>query len=477
MRFPLRKRPWRFGMWLIFAATLRFILFSVWENPSVFLQMKKTPVEAMEYPRTLSSPPTLASTVDSLDPIGVPRWKDPDGINLAPILRLLTGVLEGTSSSITWSKDARTSFPETLYIVDIDGVWMSRTLRDRNERPQRSHRLRPVEAMMNAAWQRLLRETNNTTRWPNALRSMNSNGGLPLVHWYGDYFLCNENNWWDEATNTSYSIPLFTNGALSTCESTFPMVTYKSIQAAKPSSTDWDELFENQALSKTHRKRIRKVVWRGSLTDKRLAFRDGLERPPRWRLAQVAATRPDILDVGLTFSPRRKPQPQWDLEQEIGGYVDPIYPMSSLQNYSGVIDIDGNAWSSRLGPQLCLDTVTLKVEPRFVDHFYSQLQPWVHYIPVRNDLSDLIERADWVIDPQNADFVERIRQAAHEWCRSELTFPALAEQVLNSWEVYATELFRNDPQWRKRLSQWRHRRSIQESFGFELVEHFLDETK
>jgi len=44
---------------------------------------------------------------------------------------------------------------------------------------------------------------------------------------------------------------------------------------------------------------------------------------------------------------------------------------------------------------LALDAVVLKQDSEYYEHFYPQLKPWVHYIPVKRDLSDVIEKIKW----------------------------------------------------------------------------------
>lgn len=40
----------------------------------------------------------------------------------------------------------------------------------------------------------------------------------------------------------------------------------------------------------------------------------------------------------------------------------------------------------------------LKHDSIYYEHFYKQLQPWVHYIPFKADLSDLLEKIQWARD-------------------------------------------------------------------------------
>lgn len=63
------------------------------------------------------------------------------------------------------------------------------------------------------------------------------------------------------------------------------------------------------------------------------------------------------------------------------------------------LDVDGqtNTWSNLL-VRLHLGCCVLKVAGRygFRQWYYDRLEPWEHYVPVRSDLSDLLERIEWV---------------------------------------------------------------------------------
>jgi hypothetical protein len=138
------------------------------------------------------------------------------------------------------------------------------------------------------------------------------------------------------------------------------------------------------------------------------------------------------------------------LASMIGGLVEPIRPMANFQRYVGVLDLDGNSWRSRFRTLLCYKSVLLKVEPRFVDSFYKHLLPWVHYIPVRGNVSDLLERAAYVADPRNRERVRAIAASANAWCRSYMIHDVLADEVLVNCARYVGYLDRADPQWQEK---------------------------
>jgi len=60
----------------------------------------------------------------------------------------------------------------------------------------------------------------------------------------------------------------------------------------------------------------------------------------------------------------------------------------------------------------------LKQETQNVQWFYTQLKPWIHYIPVEEDLSDLIEKIQWAIDNDEASKI--IAQNAHTFVEENL---------------------------------------------------------
>jgi len=97
--------------------------------------------------------------------------------------------------------------------------------------------------------------------------------------------------------------------------------------------------------------------------------------------------------------------------------------MEDFQKYRAVIDIDGNSWSSRFADLMCMNSVMIKVQPDWVDYFYPELRPWVHYIPVYGNLMNLVEVVAHVTaeDQETQQQMRSIVQNANSWCRSKMT--------------------------------------------------------
>ena len=52
----------------------------------------------------------------------------------------------------------------------------------------------------------------------------------------------------------------------------------------------------------------------------------------------------------------------------------------------------------RLPYLLAGGSLVLKQDSEYYEHFYHLLEPWVHYVPVKSDISDLDEKLQWAMD-------------------------------------------------------------------------------
>lgn len=423
-----------------------------------------------------------------------PRWGDTIeeeetlGIQFAPILDF---ILNSSSAAYAprWhhkdpayictndhTKDVNGWFPETLYVVDAHGLWTSQLHRNITNEGKGSvkDKLVPIETIR--AWDILHdKESTNAARWPRLHELLLKREGdtddkaigFPYLAWYGDYTGCNYRNW----KNKQYSIPLFTTAANVNCNFTFPIPTYQIVKDSKNNTLQWELSMKQNGMQYPWHKKRKQVVWRGALTGRIL---NETHRSPRWKMLEyVTALKQQhirnrlspedfLLDAGATRLPLR--HHHWNLSLDsIGGLVNRISPMSDFQQYRGILDIDGNSWSSRFGALLCSNSVILKVEPEWVDYFHwkrhhdgrrSLLQPWKHYIPVRTDLSDLMEVAAFVADIRNDKILRDIVSHANVWCRQYMIRESVARDMLDIWERYVELLDIGSPDWVNTM--WKH---------------------
>lgn len=101
----------------------------------------------------------------------------------------------------------------------------------------------------------------------------------------------------------------------------------------------------------------------------------------------------------------------------------------------GIISVDGigNEWT--LPWKLLANSVCVLVEStRTWQWYYPLLRPWVHYVPVKPDMSDLASAIAYVLDPNNDDALQRIARASTELATS-LTVASAAAGVREQLEA------------------------------------------
>lgn len=65
-------------------------------------------------------------------------------------------------------------------------------------------------------------------------------------------------------------------------------------------------------------------------------------------------------------------------------------------NYRYLMAVDGVSNPSAFAWELVSGSTVLKQESEYIQWFYPALTPWVHYIPFREDCSDLEEIVQWL---------------------------------------------------------------------------------
>jgi len=106
------------------------------------------------------------------------------------------------------------------------------------------------------------------------------------------------------------------------------------------------------------------------------------------------------------------------LENKTINYPKQIEPVKGIEfknmsKYKYIINIDGSVTAFRLTAELAYMSVILKVDSEYNIWYSKLLKPWIHYIPIKKDLSDLAEKITWC--KMNDSQACKIAQNANEF--------------------------------------------------------------
>ncbi len=141
----------------------------------------------------------------------------------------------------------------------------------------------------------------------------------------------------------------------------------------------------------------RKIAfWRGSTTGGEIDC-DAWWKMDRVRLCRIAAEHPTMFDAGLAGIVQVTESEAAEIHAS--GLVRDFIPETEFIRFRYQIDIDGNSnsWPG-LFQKLLTGSPVLKVASRlgFKQWYYDRLVPWGNFVPVQTDMSDLVEKVNWL---------------------------------------------------------------------------------
>lgn len=178
-----------------------------------------------------------------------------------------------------------------------------------------------------------------------------------------------------------------------------------------PTWDDWQRANPHKFFPKTCKTPvITPVLWK----DKKptAVFRGGStgcgvtrDTNPRLKVAYLSTITPEedgypLIDAGITnwnIRPRKLRGVKY-LQTIDVNTQPPLVPRLSPQEqtaYKYIINIDGHVTAFRLSIELSFGSVILLVKSKYYIWYMKMLKPYVHYVPVESDLSDLVEKIRW----------------------------------------------------------------------------------
>lgn len=112
------------------------------------------------------------------------------------------------------------------------------------------------------------------------------------------------------------------------------------------------------------------------------------------------------------------------------------------EQYKYILHIDGFVAAWRMAIELFSMCVILKVDSLWVEHYYDDLIPYVHYIPIKNDLSDLIQTIAWCND--NPDLCYKIALNAYNYAIANITMNNVCNYLVKLCNLCDNEIANDD---------------------------------
>lgn len=158
------------------------------------------------------------------------------------------------------------------------------------------------------------------------------------------------------------------------------------------------------------------------------------ETNQRLNALELSLKYPSYLDIGIT---------KWNLrprKYESDNYLRTIerlsYPLSnslSLQEqsnkYKYILNLEGHVSAYRLSYELSSGSVVLLAGSKWKMWYSDLLEPYIHYVPIKADLSDLIDRINWCRD--NDDECELIADTAKQFYIDYLSTKGILDYLQN----------------------------------------------
>lgn len=174
----------------------------------------------------------------------------------------------------------------------------------------------------------------------------------------------------------------------------------------------WSRRVEQDVLSHEsiwpfERKRGKKVFWRG--TDSAVPAGDchgfsecevserTLRHFHRLQLVQLSRNNPRRIDALLSGAKRLSIAEGHDKLYRRLGFLDrKEWTISAQLQFRYLLDVDGSSQSTRLYWVLLSNSAVFKQATRCCNWYSDSLRPFIHYVPVRRDLSDLALKVQWL---------------------------------------------------------------------------------
>ena len=181
-----------------------------------------------------------------------------------------------------------------------------------------------------------------------------------------------------------------------------------------PTNDEWvmvsNKYFKEECSNSYHKKEWDKIITKWDEKKNICIFRGSatgcgitLENNMRLKACDISIDYPQLLDAGITdWKARMKKYSNKGIEIidnnsfrfKLANKINNI----EKSKYKYILNIDGYVSAFRLSSELSMGSVVLIVKSEYKLWFSTNLKEYVHYVPVKEDLSDIIQIIKWCKD-------------------------------------------------------------------------------
>ena len=223
-----------------------------------------------------------------------------------------------------------------------------------------------------------------------------------------------------------HSLDAFYNGA-KTADGV--VLAYNSVSALEEHVVmipDYRTCYDEEAYAYPETPKACRSAAKSSWDDKRIMWKGNLTSDDSRKWLEILSRRyPEILYV----------------DDPVNDKSLDFVPMTEFTRYKYLLDIRGYGWSDRLKILLQLGRPIFMVDRPYKEWYTDKMVPWEHYIPVKEDMSDLIERYHYMEDhPEKYDeIVRNMSSFAEEYLSPEAVLKYTRDVILKYGIVESIE--------------------------------------
>jgi hypothetical protein len=139
--------------------------------------------------------------------------------------------------------------------------------------------------------------------------------------------------------------------------------------------------------------KIAKAFWRGATTSG-FFQKDNWDMFCRGKLVLLSLNSPKELDARFTSVVQCTPEVPSLMKKK--GMLSKSFEKADHLHYKYLVDVDGNSCTyERCFWLLLSNSLLLKQVTPNIQWYYGGLEPYVHFVPIKENLSDLFEKIEW----------------------------------------------------------------------------------